>query len=108
MHRKILCLALVAAAATLMLSTKAQAWGAYHGGYTRVGPEGVQHYGRTVGVSPYGAYSGAHYGAYGAYGASRGGYSSGERHGGSYGGASYHYGNDSYGSYDRYSSYRRW
>ena len=106
MLRKILGIALVAAALTLITSAKAQAWGAYHVGYTHVGPEGVQHYGRTVGVGPYGAYSGGHYGSYGAYGASRGGYSYGARYGGAYGGA-YHYSYDRYDSYDRYGGYRR-
>ncbi len=99
MLRNILCLALMAAAATLMTTAKAQAWGAYHVGYTHVGPYGVQHYGRTVGVGPYGAYSGAHYGAYGGY---RAGYSYGARYG-----EAYHYGYDRYGSYDRYGGYRR-
>ena len=98
MLRKIVCVALVAAAAMLMTAAQAQAWGAYHVGYTHVGPEGVQHYGRTVGVGPYGAYSGAHYGSYGAYGGYRGA---------SYGSA-YRYGYDPYGAYDRYSIYRRW
>ena len=107
MLRKILCLALLAAAATLMTSAKAQAWGAAHVGYTHVGPSGVQHYGRTVGVGPYGSYSGGHYGSYGAYGGYHAGYSSGYRYGyGGYGGA-YRYGYDRYGAYDRYGGYYR-
>ncbi|HVS38512.1 MAG TPA: hypothetical protein VMS17_23345 [Gemmataceae bacterium] len=108
MLRKILCIALVAAA-TLMTSAKAQAWGAYHVGYTHVGPEGVQHYGRTGASGPYGSYGGSHYGAYGYGGGSyHSGSAYGDRYGGSYGGA-YHYGSyGSYGSYDRYGGYRGW
>ena len=104
MLRKTFCLALLAAAAMLMTSAKVQAWGAYHVGYTHVGPDGVQHYGRTVGAGPYGAYSGGHYGAYGAYGGYRAGYGYGARYGAAYGGA-YRYGYDRYGAY---GGYRRW
>ena len=82
MLRNILCIALIAAAAMLATASQAHAWGAYHVGYTHVGPEGVQHYGRTAAVGPYGAYSGAHYGAYGAGGVPRR-----LRRGGAYGGA---------------------
>ena len=102
MLRKILCVALMAAAATLATASPARAWGAAHIGYTRVSPYGVQHYGRTVGVGPNGAYSGAHYGAYGAYGGAR--YGSYDRYGGAYGGA-YRYGDVRYGSYDRYRGF---
>ena len=100
---KNLCLALAAAVAMLIVSPKAQAWGAYHVGYTHVGPAGVQHYGRTVGVGPYGVSSSARYGAYGANASYRTGaiYGAGA-------GSTYRYGYDRYGSYDRYSSYRRW
>ncbi len=101
MLRKIFYLALAAGATLLMTTSKAQAWGAYHVGYTHVGPNGVQHYGRTVGVGPYGAYSGGRYGAVGGYGAY------GARYGAAYGGA-YRYGAVGYGSYDRYAAYRRW
>ena len=96
--KKILCVALMAVAATLLTSTKAQAWGAYHVGYTHVGPEGVQHYGRTAAVGPYGAYSGGHYGAYGASGSYHAGYGESTRYGASSGGA-YRYGSTSYGRY---------
>jgi hypothetical protein len=99
--KKILCIALVAAAASLMTSTKAQAWGAAHVGYTHVGPEGVQHYGRTAAYGPSGAYSGAHYGSYGAYGSSHAAYGHSETYGHSSYGA-YHYGSSSYDSYGRY------
>ncbi len=107
MLRNILCLALAATAMTLITSTKAQAWGAYHVGYTHVGPNGVQHYGRTEAYGANGAYSGSRYGSSGGYGGYRGGSSYGARYGGSYGGA-YHYSSERYGSYDRYSTYRRW
>jgi hypothetical protein len=106
MLRKILCLALLAAAATLMTAAPVRAWGAYHVGYTHVGPSGVQHYGHTSAYGPYGSYSGGHYGSSGAYGGYHAGYSSGYRYGGSYGGA-YRYGYDRYGSYDRYGGYYR-
>jgi hypothetical protein len=95
MLRRFLVLGLLATAATLLTSSRAHAWGAYHVGYTHVGAGGVEHYGRTVGVGPYGAYSGGHVGAYGYGGASyHAGYGYGERYG-SYG--SYHYAASPYG-----------
>lgn len=102
MLRNILCVALMAAAATLATASRARAWGAYHVGITHYGPEGVQHYGRTAAVGPYGAYSGAHYGSSGAYGGYHAGYSEGARYG-----SAYHYGYSSYDAYDRYGGYRR-
>jgi hypothetical protein len=98
---KILYIALVAAAAFLMTSAKAQAWGAAHVGYTHVGPSGVQHYGRTVAAGPNGAYSGGHYGSYGASGSYHAAYGHSETYGHSSYGA-YHYGASSYDSYGRY------
>jgi hypothetical protein len=102
MLRNILCVAVLTAAATLATSSTARAWGAYHVGYTHVGPSGVQHYGHTAGYGSNGAYSGSHYGSYNRSGSS-------DRYG-SYkrSGSSYHYGSsDRYGSSERYSSYRR-
>jgi len=102
MLRNILYAALLSGAAMLTTTSTAHAWGAYHVGYTHVGPSGVQHYGRTAGYGSNGAYSGAHYGSYNRSGSSE--------HYGSYNryGSSYHYGSsDRYGSSERYSSYRR-
>jgi len=107
MLRNILCVALLAAAATLATASRARAWGAAHVGYTHYGPEGVQHYGRTVGVGPNGAFSAGHYGSSGAYGGYHAGYGSYDRYGGAYGGG-YRYGSASYGGYDRYGGYRGW
>ena len=70
MLRKIIVAAVAAALLALLTPSDACAWGAAHVGYTHVGPYGVQHYGRTAAVGPYGAYSGGHYGAYGYGGAS--------------------------------------
>ena len=101
----------------LLSAANAQAWGAYHVGYTHVGPSGVYHYGHTAAAGPYGSYSGGHTSAYGAYGgAYHSGYSSGDRYG-AYG-AGYHYGYGGYSSGYRYGGaygdayragvYRRW
>ena len=114
MLRKTVCLALTATAVALLTASQAHAWGAYHVGYTHFGAYGVQHYGRTAAVGPYGAYSGHR--AYGGYG----GYGYGAHYGGAmYGG--YHYGAGTYSSpsssafrsealYGGYSSgyHRRW
>ena len=114
MFRKFLFLTLAAAAVALVTSSQAQAWGGFHVGYTHVGYGGVQHYGRTVGVGPYGAYSGAHYGSYGYGGAYHAGYGYGERYGGygayHYGGyGGYHYGGyPYYGDAYRAGVYRAW
>jgi hypothetical protein len=48
MLRKILFAPLAVALATLLLPSLAHAWGAYHAGYTHVGPTGVQHVGYTT------------------------------------------------------------
>lgn len=105
MLRKIVCVALLSAAATLLTASSARAWGAYHVGYTHVGPYGVQHYGRTVGVGPYGGvYGGARYGS--AYGGYRYGYGGYDRYG--YGGAYRYGGYDRYGGAYRYGAYRGW
>jgi hypothetical protein len=94
MLQKLLIPIMVAALAVLLQSSPVQAWGGYHVGYTRVGPGGVQHYGRTAVSTPYGSYGGARYGAAGYGGARYGavGYG-GVRYGGAYGGAygGYHY-----------------
>lgn len=80
MLRRSIVLAFAALMVSLALSSKAQAWGAYHVGYTHYGPvTGLHHYG----------YTGAHYGGYGGY---------------HYGG--YHYGG--YGGGYHYGYYRRW
>src|SRR5262245_59487256 len=87
MLHKLAFLAVAATTATLLTSSRAQAWGAYHVGFTHYGAGGFSHYGRTAVVGPYGGYSSAHFGAYGAGGSYHGGYSGG------------------YGSSDRYYSY---
>jgi hypothetical protein len=108
MLQKIFCLALLSGAVTLATSSTAHAWGAYHTGYTHVGPSGVQHYGGTSYSGRYGSYSGSHYGSSSRYGGYHSSYGSYDRSG-SYDryGSSYHYGSSSYGSSDRYSSYHR-
>jgi len=67
---KALYLMLGVVLAALVTAGEAQAWGAYHVGYTHVGPAGVYHYGRTAAVGPYGgAYARMPYSGYaGAYG----------------------------------------
>jgi uncharacterized membrane protein len=78
MLRKTLFLALAAILATLATSSEAQAWGAYHVGYTHYGPvTGFSHAGSTGFSSPYGgAYhsSAYHYGGYRSGGYSAGAY----------------------------------
>ncbi len=122
MLKKVLFLLLVASLATLLTAAPVQAWGAFHAGYTHVGPAGVQHYGHTTAVGTYGAYSGSHYGAYGYGGASyHAGYGYGTRYGeAAYGGyyaytpsyesgyavGGYHYG--TYGTGYRAGVYRAW
>jgi hypothetical protein len=95
MLRKAFFLALLTVLLSLALSSKAQAWGAYHVGYTHYSPyTGVHHYGYTTahtggyGGGSGGAHYGYHYGSTG-YG---GGYHYGYHYGGSGGSASYHYG----------------
>ncbi len=93
-------------AATLATASRARA-GAYHVGYTRVSPYGVQHYGRTAGVGPTGR-NGGRYGCRCLRWLSCG-YSLYDRYGGAYGGA-YRYGAVGYGAYDplRGGVYRGW
>jgi hypothetical protein len=88
MLNKSLFAACLVVLALLASSSKAQAWGAAHVGYTHVGPGGVYHAGAT-------GYRG--YGGYGGYRSGGGvGYGGGYRYGvGGYGG--YHYGG--YGGY---------
>jgi len=84
MLRRSVILAIATILVTLGLSAKAQAWGAYHVGYT--------HYGAYTGFHHYG-YTGVHAGGYGGYHAGGyGGYHYGYHYGGYGGGASYHYG----------------
>jgi hypothetical protein len=77
-------LAIAVTLGTLSMAGEAQAWGAYHVGYTHVGPAGAYRVGATAAAGPYGgAYArvpggGGYAGAYG-YG--------GFRAGGAYGGA---------------------
>ena len=77
--------ALVAVA--MMSPSPVDAYGAYHRGYTHVGPNGVYHYGQTAYRGPYSSGASAHVSGYGAYG--------GAYHAG-YGGAAYH---PAYGGY---------
>ena len=74
MLRKILVPALAAALVTLLLSSRAHAWGGYHVGYTHVGYESGYHSGAAGGVhGGYGyhyspSYYGGHYGGAAHYG----------------------------------------
>jgi len=95
MMRRFVIAALAATVAALLTASEARAWGGFHVGYTHFGAGGVEHYGRTVGVGPYGAFSTGHAGYYGAGGAYRTGYGYGERYG--VGSGSYHYGTADYG-----------
>ncbi len=100
MLRKPIIAAVAAALLSLLSPTDARAWGGMHVGYTHVGPNGVQHYGRTVGVGPYGAYSGGHYGSYGYGGAYHAGYGEGYHYNTGYTtGGAYHYGTIGVGGY---------
>ena len=102
MLRKAFVLAAAVTLLSLLTASKAQAWGAYHVGYTHVGPYGVQHWGRTA------------YGGYGGYGGYR--YGSAYRYGGLGDYGAYRYGGYHYGGYgglrygDAYRAgfYRRW
>jgi hypothetical protein len=74
MNQRYLFLVMAAALCVLGTSAKTHAWGAYHAGYTHVGPDGVQHYGTTAAVGPYGAYSGSHVSGFGYGGGFAGAY----------------------------------
>ena len=54
MSRKNLLVALAALLLVPATSARAHAWGAYHAGFTHIGPDGVQHYGRTGFAGPLG------------------------------------------------------
>ena len=72
MLRKSVIVALALLLASILASSKAQAWGGYHVGYTHVGYGGAYHVGYTH-VGGYGGYD--RYGAYDRYGGYRyGGY----------------------------------
>jgi hypothetical protein len=93
MLRSSFVLGFAAILVTLAVSSKAQAWGGYHVGYTHYSPTtGLHHYGWTGVHAGYGGYgrSGFHDTGYGGY---------------HYSG--YHYGGYGYGSY-HYGYYRRW
>ena len=118
MFRNSVFAALATTFVALLTPTDAHAWGGGHVGYTHVGPNGVYHYGATAARGPYGAYSGAHVGAYGAGGAtyhagSAYGYRGGSAYGGAYNyntgyGGAYHYGTvPSYGYGYSSGVYRR-
>lgn len=77
MLRNTLVVALAMLLASVLASSKAQAWGGYHVGYTHVGYGGIYHagYTRVGGYGAYGAYGGYRYGDYGyRYGGYRYGY----------------------------------
>ncbi len=57
MQWKLLFLALATIILVLGTSSKAQAWGAYHAGYTHVGPSGAYHAGYTAAAGPHGSSS---------------------------------------------------
>src|SRR5438552_1033029 len=98
MLRKGLFSSLAAVVAMLLMPEAAWSWGGYHAGYTHVGPGGVQHWGRTAGVGPYGGFAGGHAWGGGWGGGYRAGYGYGARYGGLDGGVGgYRYGG--YGAY---------
>jgi len=77
MLHKSLFVACLAVLALLATSSKVQAWGAAHVGYTHVGPYGAYHVGGTAFGGGYGGYrygggygygGGYRYGGYGGYG----------------------------------------
>jgi hypothetical protein len=106
--RQILFVALGATLMVLGTSNKAQAWGAYHVGYTHVGYGGAYHYGRTGGYSPYRGYSS--YGSYGYRSDYRSPYYSNQLYpprNGVYGYGGYHYGGYYGGGYGA-GVYRAW
>ena len=80
MLRRILVVSAIAGLAAL-LPHRAMAWGAYHCGYTHVGPSGVYHAGHTSFGGAYGGYSGGHASFYGGGG---GVYHAGYGYGGGY------------------------
>src|SRR5262245_60672745 len=98
MLRKALGIAFVAVVVSLVSSSKVEAWGCYHAGYTHYSPyTGVHHYGYTAAYGRGGsAYhyggTGYHYGTTGYHYGSTSAYHYGGYH---YGG--YHYGGASYG-----------
>jgi hypothetical protein len=109
MFRKPLVLAGAALLVALAVSSKAQAWGAYHVGYTHYSPyTGLHHYGYTEAYRGYG-YGGYHYGGYGAYGRYPYGVY-GDYGWPAYGGYSYGYGTGlyGYGAGCRAGFYRGW
>lgn len=74
MLRKCILVALAFLLASVVSSSKAQAWGGYHVGYTHVGYGGVYHAGYTR-VGGYGdRYGSYRYGGYDRYGGYRYGY----------------------------------
>ena len=74
MFRKSVLIALTAIVVTLTQSSKLDAWGGYHVGYTHYSPyTGLHHYGYT-GVSRGYGYGGYHYGGYAGGGARYGYY----------------------------------
>ena len=66
MLRRVLIPVMAAALVVVLLAPEAHAWGAFHSGYTHVGPGGAYHVGHT-GVGGYGGAYG-HVGAVGGYG----------------------------------------
>ena len=116
MRQQTLFLAFATILTLLGSGSKAQAWGAYHAGYTHYGYGGVSHYGRTTAYGPYGAYAGGgvyHYG-YGGYSGYRAGYSSYQSpyiyppaNENAYRSGGYHYGSYYGGGY-RAGVYRGW
>jgi hypothetical protein len=104
MLRKTLFPALVATLAGLLLNSQVYGWGAYHAGYTHVGPNGAYHVGETA-VGGYGggaAYGGAYHVGYAEGGAYGGAYHAGYAYGGGVNAGGYHY-TPSY-SFNNYSA----
>ena len=95
MIRKTIFIASAALVLSLALSSKAQAWGCYHVGYTHYSPyTGVHHYGYTSAHTGYGGYGGGgyHYGYHYGSAGYGGGYHYGYHYGGYGGYGGYHYG----------------
>lgn len=88
MTRTLLLPALLATAGLFLLPTKADAWGAAHYNYTRVGPGGVYNTNKTVVSTPFGVRATGNT-SYSGYG---GTFNRGYSYGGGYGyGGGYHY-----------------
>lgn len=96
MLNQVMLLLAASALTALVASTRVDAYGAAHVGYTHVGPNGVYHTGETVAAGPGGVYAGGRTTAAGYGGVYRGG-AVATPYGAAYGGAAYHYSPSYYG-----------